>query len=73
MTPLITLSAALIDPDYFGHVFRAPSFWTWRAVAKLIDGLPLTEAREIKLFEECTGRPYNRQARLHAPGLLSAG
>jgi hypothetical protein len=32
-------------------------------VAKLIDGLPLTEPRELALFEQCTGRPYNRQAR----------
>ena len=30
--------------------------------AKFIDGLPLTEPREIELFEQCTGRSYNRQA-----------
>jgi hypothetical protein len=49
MTPLITLSRALADPALFGATFRAPSFWTWRTVAKLIDGLPLTEPREIAL------------------------
>ena len=37
--------------------------WGWRTVAKLIDGLPLIEPREIELFEQCTGRKYNRQAR----------
>src|SRR5262249_18659053 len=40
----------------FGEVFEVGSFWTWKVVAKLIDGFPLTEAREIELFHECTGR-----------------
>jgi hypothetical protein len=26
---------------------RDPSFWTWRVVAKLIDGAPLSEPREM--------------------------
>jgi hypothetical protein len=56
MTPLITLSRALTDPALFGGTFAAPSFWTWRTLAKLIDGLPLTEPREIELFKQCTGR-----------------
>src|SRR5262249_40899408 len=56
MTPAITLSQALTDPALFGHTFAAPSFWTWRVVAKLIDGIPLTEPREVELFKECTGR-----------------
>jgi hypothetical protein len=56
MTHDITLSRALTDPALFGKTFAAPSFWTWRVVAKLIDGLPLTEPREIELFKECTGR-----------------
>jgi hypothetical protein len=56
MIPNITLSKALTDPALFGSVFAAPSFWTWRVVGKLIDGLPLIEPREIALFEECTGR-----------------
>jgi hypothetical protein len=61
--PLITLSRAMTDPDLFGGTFAAPSFWTWRTVAKVIDGIPLTEKREIELFEQCTGRKYCRQAR----------
>lgn len=56
MTPLISLSRALTDPALFGGTFAASSFWTWRTLAKLIDGLPLTEPREIELFKQCTGR-----------------
>ena len=56
MTPLVTLSRSLVDPALFGGVFGAPSFWPWRVVAKIIDGEPLREPREIELFKECTGR-----------------
>src|SRR5262249_28673486 len=56
MKPAITLTRAMTDPDLFGKVFSSPSFWTWRTVAKLIDGIPLTEQREIDLYRECTGR-----------------
>ena len=55
-TPAITLTRAMTDPQLFGSVFAAPSFWPWRTVAKLIDGLPLTEPREIELFKQSTGR-----------------
>ena len=54
--PAITLTRAMTDPALFGKVFASPSFWTWRTVAKLIDGIPLTEQREIDLFKQCTGR-----------------
>lgn len=54
--PAITLSDALTDPALFGKTFGGSSFWTWRVVGKLIDGIPLTEARERQLFFECTGR-----------------
>jgi hypothetical protein len=60
--PAITLLQAMNDPYLFGPVFAEPSFWPWRAMAKLVDSTPLT-GREIKLFEECTGRKYCRQAR----------
>ena len=63
MPPLIPLTTALTSPDYFGNVFAGESYWTWKVVAKLLDGITLTEQREIALFEACTGRPYNRQAR----------
>jgi hypothetical protein len=62
MTPAITLGQALTDPALFGKTFASPSFWTWRTVAKLIDGEPLSEPREVELVEQCTGRKYNRQA-----------
>jgi hypothetical protein len=56
MTPLISLSRALTDPRLFGSTFGAPSFWTWRTLAKLIDGEELREPREIELFKQCAGR-----------------
>jgi hypothetical protein len=63
MRPAITLSQALTDPGLFGPTFAAPSFWTWKTLAKVIDGIPLAEPREIALFEEATGRKYNRGSR----------
>jgi hypothetical protein len=56
MTPLISLSRALTDPALLGGTFRAPSFWTWRTLAKVIDGEELREPRELELFKQCTGR-----------------
>jgi hypothetical protein len=56
MTPTITLSRALVDPELFGGTFAQPSMWTWRVIGKLIDGIALTEPREIDLYRECTGR-----------------
>jgi hypothetical protein len=63
MTPTLTVltrptsrSPALTDPSLCGKVFASPSFWTWKVAAKLIDGIPLTEPREIELFKQCTGR-----------------
>jgi hypothetical protein len=50
------------DPNLFGHVFSSPSFWTWKCLAKVIDGIPLTEKREIDLFELCTGRKYDSRS-----------
>jgi hypothetical protein len=53
--PIVTLSQALADRELFGEVFAEPSYWTWKTVAKVIDGAPLDE-REAVLFRECTGR-----------------
>ena len=52
-------------------VFAGASFWTWRTVAKLIDGLPLTELREIELYQECTGRSYGRHNKVRKLILLA--
>lgn len=70
--PRVTLSEAMVNLGLFGKTFAAESFWPWRVVAKLIDGISLTEQREIELFEQCTGR-YNRQTRraLHRLILLA--
>lgn len=56
MKPRITLTKTMLDPQLFGGVFARESFWPWRTVAKLIDGIPLTEQSEIELFKACTGR-----------------
>jgi len=56
MKPVISLSRALGDEGLFGSTFGASSFWTWRTVAKLIDGESLREPREVELFKQCTGR-----------------
>jgi hypothetical protein len=63
--PDVSLSRALTEPSLFGKTFSAHSFWTWKVVAKLIDGLQLTEPREIELFRQCSGRsePLNRHER----------
>jgi hypothetical protein len=56
MKPAVTLTQAMTDAALFGKVFASPSFWTWRVIAKLIDGEPLREPREVELAKECTGR-----------------
>lgn len=70
LQPEITLTQAITDPELMGRTFAGESFWTWKVVAKLIDGIPLTEPREIELFEQCTGRAYNRRARRAARRLI---
>ena len=50
----------MASPALLGTPFQSATFWTWKVVAKLIDGLPLTEPREIQLFEDATGRAYDR-------------
>lgn len=54
--PKIKLTEAMISPKFFGNVYSSPSFWPWRTVAKLIDGIALIEQREVELFKQCTGR-----------------
>src|SRR5262249_27532525 len=56
MKPAITLTEALADSDLLGREFASVSFWTWKVVAKLIDGIPLVEQRDVELFKQCTGR-----------------
>jgi len=56
MNPLISLSQALSDRSLLGEPFQSRSFWTWKTVARLIDGKPLRDQRELELFQQCTGR-----------------
>jgi hypothetical protein len=51
----ISLTEAMADPQLLGAPFQAESFWTWRAVAKLLSGDSLDD-REAQLVRECTGR-----------------
>jgi hypothetical protein len=52
---MIPLSAAMLDSTLFGRTFAGPTFANWRAVSKVLDGLPLTET-ELALYREMTGR-----------------
>ncbi len=64
-TPRITLTQAMTDNNLFGKTFSSASFWPWKTLAKVIDNIPLVEAREVALFKQCTGRTQllNRQDR----------
>ncbi|UCI09978.1 hypothetical protein [Mesorhizobium sp. B1-1-8] len=59
----------MVDDRLFGTTFSADSFWTWRTVAKLIDGLPL-DRRERELFKQCTGRTKPPKGGVHRLILL---
>jgi hypothetical protein len=57
-------------PTSSAKTFAGPSFWTWRTVAKLVDGIALSELRELDLFEQCTGLAYDRHSRRKVRRLL---
>lgn len=50
-----SLYDAMLDPALFGATFAGPTFEAWRTVAKMLDGLPLTES-EHALYHEITHR-----------------
>ena len=52
---MISLHEAMVDPNLFGGTFAAPSWSSWRTVAKVLDGLPL-DATEAELFRKISGR-----------------
>jgi hypothetical protein len=67
MTP-ITLAEAMTDPLLLGKSFEADSFWTWKALAKVLSGAKLAP-RERRLALQCTGRtrlPRKAPRRLYA-------
>jgi hypothetical protein len=45
----------MLDPELFGRTFGGPTFAAWRAVAKVLDGLPL-ESAELEVYQAITGR-----------------
>jgi hypothetical protein len=45
----------MLDPDLFGSTFAGPTFEAWRTVAKMLDGLTLTES-EAELYQQITAR-----------------
>ena len=50
-----SLYDAMLDPELFGKTFGGPTFDSWRTVAKILDGLPLTES-ELALYRQITER-----------------
>jgi hypothetical protein len=50
-----SLRDAMLDPELFGHTFGGSTFAAWRAVAAILDGLPL-EPSEFELYREITKR-----------------
>jgi hypothetical protein len=74
--PAISLTRAMSDDAIFGRTFGAASFWTWKVLAKVIDGQEMTEARELELFRACTGRtglPNRKNRRALRRVILLAG
>lgn len=49
------LADCMRDPKLLGRTFGGPTFAAWRAVAKMLDAMPLAE-RELALFRQITGR-----------------
>ncbi len=50
-----SLHDAMLDPALFGRTFSGPTFANWRTVAKVLDGLPLTE-EERGFYRQVTAR-----------------
>ncbi len=56
MRPLVTMRAALGDPDLFGRVFAGESWAAWRVLLIATMGEALDDD-ERTVFEALTGRP----------------
>jgi hypothetical protein len=56
MRPLVSMRAALSDPDLFGSILVGPSWAGWRILLIAIVGEELTTDERI-VFEKHTGRP----------------
>ncbi len=49
------LHEAMTDPTLFGNSFGGETFWAWRTIAKVLDGMPL-DSHELALYRQITGR-----------------
>jgi hypothetical protein len=58
---VISLHAAMVSPDLLGGTFGAPSWATWRVVAKVLDGERLG-ASDLALFARLSGRTRQPEA-----------
>ena len=56
MRPLISMRAALNDPDLFAPVLKGESWAAWRVLLTAIVGEKLTPEERV-VFESLTGRP----------------
>ena len=52
---MTSLHDAMLDSELFGKIFGGPTFENWRTVAKILEGLPLTES-ELALYQSITSR-----------------
>jgi hypothetical protein len=50
-----SLHDAMLDPDLFGPTFGGETFASWRAVARMLEGLPLEES-QLALWRQITDR-----------------
>lgn len=57
MVPLITMRAALDDPDVFGAIFAGDTWAAWRIILIAAMGEPLTDEERIT-FTRLTGRTH---------------
>jgi hypothetical protein len=74
MTPVMTVSEAMIDPALLGGQFAGPSWSTWRAVLRAAEGLPLDDD-DLALFRSVADRdpPRRRVRELHVIAGRRAG
>ena len=63
MRPLVSMRAALGDPDLFGRVFPGESWAAWRVMLIAAMGEALTDD-ERAVFESLTGRPQEAAERV---------
>ena len=69
MKPLVSMRAALADPDLFAMVLAGESWAAWRVLLTAIAGEALTPEERV-VFERLTGRPQEPQAPVEEAWLI---